>query len=59
MILEGAMIVLASTALTICHPGLIFRKFWNLDRARADMDGEGENEREGKHGVMLSESRGG
>ena len=49
------MIVIASVALSVCHPGLIFRGFWNLDRARADMRGERVDLVEGKDAVLLSE----
>ena len=34
MILEGAMVAIASIALTIAHPGMIFGAFWSLARAR-------------------------
>ena len=34
MILEGAMTAIASIALTVAHPGLLFGAFWNLTRAR-------------------------
>ena len=50
MILEGGMIAIASIALTIWHPGLIFRVFWSLDRARVEMRGHMED---GKEGVPL------
>lgn len=45
MILEGAMVVVASTAMTVMHPGLVLKGVWNLDRARAEIlreDGGGE-----------------
>ena len=61
MILEGAMIVIASTALTVWHPGLVFRAFWNLDRARIEMNrngGKGGNDGNGEDGVPLSTFRG-
>lgn len=34
MILEGAMIALASIALTVFHPGPVFKDSWKLARAR-------------------------
>ena len=49
------MIVIASVALSVCHPGLIFRGFWNLDRARVDMRGEMVDSVKGKDAVLLSE----
>ena len=39
MILEGAMVSIASLALTIMHPGPIFRGFWKLAYARARLTG--------------------
>ena len=39
MILEGAMVSIASLALTIMHPGPIFRDFWKLAYARARLSG--------------------
>ena len=39
MILEGAMVAIASIALTIAHPGLIFGPFWSLHRAREAVRG--------------------
>ena len=39
MILEGAMVSIASLALTIMHPGPIFREFWKLAHARARLSG--------------------
>ena len=53
MILEGGMIVIASIALTIWHPGLIFRAFWSLDRARVEMRGKRGHMEDGKEGVPL------
>ncbi len=50
MILEGAMIAIASTALTVYHPGLIFRSFWNLNRARIEMREDSENKGARKDG---------
>lgn len=56
MILEGAMIVIASVALTVWHPGMVFRAFWSLDRARVEMGGKREGDEEGNKGDgMLSE----
>lgn len=57
MILEGAMVVIASTALTVYHPGLIFKKFWNLDRARVEMRGKSDAVRAEKGGVILGDIR--
>ena len=34
MILEGAMVAIASIALTAAHPGLIFGSFWKMLKAR-------------------------
>ena len=53
MILEGGMITIASIALTIWHPGLIFRAFWSLDRARVEMGGKRGCMKDGKEGVPL------
>ena len=53
MILEGGMITIASIALTIWHPGLIFRAFWSLDRARVEMGGKRGCMEDGKEGVPL------
>ena len=39
MILEGAMVAIASIALTVAHPGLIFGPYWNLARAREALRG--------------------
>ena len=47
MILEGGMIAIASIALTIWHPGLVFRAFWSLDRARVEIRGHMEDAKEG------------
>ena len=62
MILEGAMIVIASTALTVWHPGLVFRAFWNLERARIEMNrnggGKGGSPGDAEEGVPLSTFRG-
>ena len=68
MILEGGMIAIASIALTIWHPGLVFKAFWSLDRARVEMrrkcghveDGKDEVPLDGDtrlDGVMRLESR--
>ena len=43
MILEGAMVAIASLALTIAHPGLIFGPFWSLARAREAVRGSGQS----------------
>ncbi|CAF9943749.1 MAG: hypothetical protein ALECFALPRED_001191 [Alectoria fallacina] len=56
MILEGAMVVIASVALTVWHPGLVFGGFWNLNRARVTMRGESEVVAGGKNGVLLTET---
>ena len=53
MILEGGMITIASIALTIWHPGLVFRAFWSLDRARVEMRGNRGHTEDGKEGVPL------
>ena len=53
MILEGGMITIASIALTIWHPGLVFRAFWSLDRARVEMRGNRGHMEDGKEGVPL------
>lgn len=55
MILEGAMIAIASIALTVWHPGLVFKAFWNLDRARMEMQGKKRNMEDGRNGVPLSD----
>ena len=39
MILEGAMVAIASIALTVAHPGLIFGSYWNLATAREAIRG--------------------
>ena len=53
MILEGGMITIASIALTLWHPGLIFRAFWSLDRARVEMRGMRGHMEDGKEAVPL------
>lgn len=53
MILEGGMITIASIALTIWHPGLVFRAFWSLDKARVEMRGKCGRMEDGKKGVPL------
>ena len=53
MILEGGMIAIASIALTVWHPGLVFGAFWNLDNARAEMGGMSGNMGDGKEGMPL------
>ena len=58
MILEGGMISIASIALTIWHPGLVFRAFWSLDNARVEMRGKCEYMEDGKEGVPLDGVRG-
>lgn len=55
MILEGAMIAIASIALTVWHPGLVFKAFWNLDRARGEMQGKKGNMEDSKDGVPLND----
>lgn len=50
------MIVIASVALTVWHPGLVFGGFWNLNRARVTMRGESEVVAGGKNGVLLTET---
>ncbi|KAL8718275.1 MAG: hypothetical protein Q9225_004566 [Loekoesia sp. 1 TL-2023] len=37
MVLEGAMISIASIALTALHPAFVFGKNWNMKRARAEL----------------------
>ena len=50
------MIVIASIALTIFHPGLIFKGFWKLDKARAELHGVTEIiGGGGKGGILLGE----
>ena len=55
MILEGAMIAIASIALTVWHPGLVFKVFWNLDRARVEMHEKKGNMEDGKEEVLLDD----
>lgn len=55
MILEGAMISIASIALTVWHPGLVFKAFWALDRARVEMHGKNGNREDVKDGVPLND----
>ena len=43
MILEGAMVAIASIALTVAHPGLIFGPFWSLPRAREAVRGSDQS----------------
>ena len=57
MILEGGMIAIASIALTVWHPGLVFGAFWNLDRARVDMREKSGITDDGKDGVRLGTLR--
>ncbi|KAL8890481.1 MAG: hypothetical protein Q9192_005865 [Flavoplaca navasiana] len=40
MILEGAMVAIASIALTLPHPGMVFGQNWNIVKARAAASGE-------------------
>ncbi|KAL8816966.1 MAG: hypothetical protein Q9223_004115 [Gallowayella weberi] len=42
MILEGTMIAIASIALTLPHPGMVFGRNWNMKLARAAVAEEGE-----------------
>ncbi|KAL8798928.1 MAG: hypothetical protein Q9182_006275 [Xanthomendoza sp. 2 TL-2023] len=44
MILEGTMIAIASIALTLPHPGMIFGRNWNLKLARAAVAEEREKQ---------------
>ncbi|KAL8719546.1 MAG: hypothetical protein Q9181_008053 [Wetmoreana brouardii] len=37
MILEGAMVTIASLALTTVHPGMVFGRNWSMKRARAEL----------------------
>lgn len=39
MILEGAMIAIASISVTVAHPGLIFGPFWRLPKTREAVRG--------------------
>lgn len=41
MILEGAMMIIATTALTVGHPGLYFGKSWGVGKTVSASDGEG------------------
>lgn len=59
MILEGAMVAIASIALTSAHPGLIFGPFWSLHRAREavrDSDQPGLPAENGKNVFALNAS---
>ena len=40
MILEGAMVAIASIALTLPHPGMVFAQNWKIAKARAAASGE-------------------
>ncbi|KAL8886374.1 MAG: hypothetical protein Q9192_006498, partial [Flavoplaca navasiana] len=40
MILEGAMVAIASIALTLPHPGMVFGRNWKIAKARAAASGE-------------------
>ncbi|KAL8976112.1 MAG: hypothetical protein Q9205_007820 [Flavoplaca limonia] len=40
MILEGAMVAIASIALTVPHPGMVFGQNWKIAKARAAASGE-------------------
>lgn len=33
MLLEGAMVSIAALALTLAHPGFVFKRFWKMKRA--------------------------
>ena len=33
MLLEGAMVAISAMALTVAHPGFVFRRYWKLKRA--------------------------
>ena len=37
MILEGAMIAVAVLALTVAHPGFVFKGCWKLQRAKESL----------------------
>ena len=59
MILEGAMVAIASIALTVAHPGLIFGPYWNLARAREALRGSSPSNssvEEGKSTYALNAS---
>lgn len=50
MILEGAMIVIASTLLTIGHPGIAFQGSWDsadfkVGRSKQNVKGGGKSQR--------------
>ncbi|KAL9002827.1 MAG: hypothetical protein Q9188_004270 [Gyalolechia gomerana] len=54
MVLEGAMISVASIALTALHPGLVVGRNWNMKRARAALV-QGQAEKIGSdHGLGLA-----
>lgn len=42
MVLEGAMIAIATIALTFLHPGPVFKDFWNLKTAKGHLHGPAE-----------------
>ena len=58
MILEGAMVAIASIALTVAHPGLIFGPYWKLARAREAVRGSSPSNSsvEGKSTYALNAS---
>ncbi|KAI4211624.1 MAG: hypothetical protein LQ351_005665 [Letrouitia transgressa] len=45
IILESVMVAIASVALTIPHPGLVFGKNWNLKKAQEALGGDGPVEK--------------
>ena len=40
MLLEGAMVSIAVLALTIMHPGIVFKEFWKLYIARGKLQSQ-------------------
>ena len=54
MILEGLMVIVACIALTVMHPGFVFKAFWKLSRAREGLYGVSDMVGGVKGGVPLS-----
>ena len=42
MILEGAMVAISVMALTVAHPGIVFKRFWKMKRAEEKIGREAE-----------------
>ena len=52
MILEGSMVSIAALALTIMHPGPIFKRFWKVEVARKEINGRSGPGEDGDFGLI-------